>query len=330
MIKGFNLGQMHHFAQMEYRDNGFIPDDLIERIKTEVPAELLQVCRMSGTMSNQWALDLVGYNHRQHDNQIAGRRDVPQPTISYFYPFVDFYKQMGFKSLVWTVNSISPWSNPNERNTWERRMWMMLDEIDRQGIVLSCICLENEHWMYPQCMLMPNGNLPFAQKLLHSPANAFRNDAWWGNNIVKPFMRSWLDYLQGISRQLRIRYPNVPQAISVDNNTHLRGRWLMEVLREYRFYDIVCPHIYIRPSNTAQTRSMITERVRSAASLNKPVWVTEFNWDYGLNDAGVTWGSYHDNHFRNDAWKALEDAGAQAAFFHTLWSGRSSYGYVGM
>lgn len=326
--QGFNLGQMHHFAQLEWKNNGYIPDVLIADIKEAVDPALLETCRMSGTMSNSWALDIPGYNHMQHNNQINGRRDVSQPTISYFYPFVDFYKKMGFKDLVWTLNTISPWSNPSERGVWERRMWDMLDALDKEGIKISTICMENEMWMYPQCVVMPNGNLNLGHKLLSSPKDVLKNNTWWGNNIIKPGMRAFLKYLETISFQIKRRYPNVKIAVSTDNNTHFRGRLLTEVLREFDFYDIICPHIYITSETKVDTLRQVKQRIDHAKTFGKEVWVTEWNWAYGGNDQGVNWGRYHDNFFREDMLAAFQLNKVDAAFFHTLWSGRSSYGYV--
>lgn len=328
--QGFNLGQMHHFAHLEWNNNGYIPDEIITQIKSLVAPELLEVCRMSGTMSNHWAADLPGYNHNSHTIQINNRRQNTQPTESYLYAFIDFYKKMGFKELVWTVNTISPWMYPNERQLWENRMWAMLDELDKQGIKISVICMENEMWMYPQCVVMPNGNLPFAQKLIYSPLNALRNDTWWANNIIKPRMRDFLAYLDVIAYKIKKRYPNIKIALSTDNNTHMRGRLLTEVIQEFRFYDIICPHIYIKATNKTDLENQVRQRLNHAKVYGREIWVTEFNWDYGANDSGQAQGAYHDNFFKTDMLQALDKFGAHAGFFHTLWSGRSSYGFVPM
>jgi len=322
MIKLFNGGQIHHFAQLRDKNEGYISDDLIERFKKEIPSDMLNVIRMSGTMSNQWALDLPGFNHPRHDLQIEGNKTVPQPRQSYIYAFVDFYKKMGFKELIWTINTISPWTKPQERDIWEKRMWDALEYVMKNCNVTR-ICLENEMWMYGDCVGLDNGTINLASVIRYK--NIFPNQI---QNLARRDLNNFLKYLENIAKQIKQKYPKIKLGISIDSNTHLRGRMITEELKKFNFYDAVCPHIYITPVNKSQTESMVKARIDHAKTFKKEIWVTEFNWAYGDNDEGVDWGKYHDNFFREDIINALEKNGVTLAAFHTIWAGRSSYGWL--
>jgi hypothetical protein len=326
MKQGYNLGSMHHFAQMRYKNNGYIPDSLIERIKKEVPAEKLEICRVAGVVSNWWAMDLPGYNLPSYELQINNRKDLEQPTISYFYSFLDFYKKVGFKELIWTLNTVSAWANPKERSIWERRMWNMLDAIDREGIKINAFCLENEMWMDARCVVMGNGSL----NVFHKIAIAGWKGLFMNDNAIKPLvqkgMREYHQYLEGIAKQIIKRYPDAKIAISIDSPDHLRGKWLTEVTQEFDFYHAVCPHIYITPKNKEELRAEVYKRMAHAHSFGKEIWITEYNWSYGDNDAGQSQGEYHDKYFQDDIVSECKKAGADLALLHCMWADDSSYG----
>lgn len=328
MITAFNLGQMHHFAQIEWGQNGFISDELIDRIKREIDPKELEICRMAGTVSNEWSLDHPGYNHPMHDQQIKNRKDLSQPTISYFYAFVDFYKKIGFKELVWTLNTISAWANPKERTEWEKRMWDMLDALDRAGIKVKVAHLENEQWMYPQCVVMGNGGL----NVFHKIAIAGIKGIFMNDNAFKPIvqkgMREFHIYLAGIAKQVRKRYPHVKIAISIDDDSHLRGKWLSEVTKEFSFYDIVTPHIYISPRDKKELNTIVNKRLSHAKSFKKEIWVTEWNWSYGANEFTSDQGYYKDVSFDSHMLSAFKSNDVKGAFKHTMWAGRSAYGQL--
>lgn len=328
MITGFNLGQMHHFAQIEWLNNGFVSDALIERVKREIDPKELEICRMLGTPANEWSLDHVGYNHPMYTQQINNRRDLLQPSISYFYAFVDFYKKVGFKKLVWTINTISAWSNPSERKLWEKRMWDMLDALDKEGILVEVFCLENEMWMYPSCVVMGNGGL----NVFHKLAIAGLKGIFMSDNAFKPIvqkgMREFHQYLESITKQLRKRYPSAKIAISIDDDSHLRGKWLSEVTKEFSFYDIVTPHIYISPRDKKELNAIVNKRLSHAKSFKKEIWVTEWNWSYGANEFTSDQGYYKDVYFDSHMLSAFKSNDVKGAFKHTMWAGRSAYGQL--
>ena len=327
MIIGFNSGQMHHFAQMEWLKNGFVPDSFIERVKKENAPEELVTLRVAGVVSNEWALDLPGYNHPMHDQQINNRKDLIQPTQSYFPAFIDFYKKVGFKELIWTMNTISPWSNPSERALWKKRMMDMLEALKAAGIKVKVIAMENEAWMYPQCMLLGNGGLDILDKFaIAGWKGIFKNNNYF-QPIVKEWMRSYYEYIEGISREVKKRYPWCKIAISIDDNSHLRGQWMAETIKEFKFYDIVTPHFYLSPANKTELNAIVDSKMAHARSFGKDIYVTEWNWKYD-NSSKDTQGAYHDKYFHNDMLSAFRANGAKGAFKHTLWAGASAYGHM--
>lgn len=327
MVYGFNIGQGPHEAQKEWKDNGNIPIEFVNFIKSVVPKEQLKVCRMTGTMANQWALDIPGFNDARLAAQINNMRSVPQPDISYMYAFVKFYQDMGFEECIWTMNTISAWSDINARDLWEKRMWGALEFMMSNKINITRICLENEMWMYPQCVYMHRGSRSQLDFLQYG-SSVFNNTTFQNNTLRR--MREFMTYLQGIARQVRIRYPKIKIAVSGDPAvTTQRSRLLLQVLREFDFYDAVCPHIYIKSASSTETLAKVSEIINPFKTLNKDIWVTESNWKYNDDgsDANIP-NSYRDNFFLGDLRRSCEINGVDVLMHHCLWMGRSAYGWV--
>jgi hypothetical protein len=318
LIEGYNLGQINHFAQLEWRDNGYIPKSAVEKLKSQTPLNYRTYCRMTGTMANQWALDLPGYNHPQHEAQITSRR-IAQPGISYADPFFKFFHDFGFDSLIWTVNTISAYTageSPSGNGIWMNRLWAFLDAIDSAGIPISHICLDNESWMYGNVVGISAGNPTAADKVRYNgtfgvflPNNRFETP-------VKAEMHKWLKWLEELTPMLRKRYPHAKILMTVDHPaTHLRGRWMWDVVRSYAFYDGVTPHLYPNVKNVKELTAWIDQRLKPLG--NTTVYITEWNYHY---DSGQPWGTFHFD-FLNIVSRYPN---VKMAMRHCLWAGDSN------
>jgi hypothetical protein len=82
MIQGFNLGQLFHFAQMKWKNDGFIPKETVDQWKAQVPIQMTKTCRMSGTMSNTWTLDLPGFNYLKHERIFVKFQNITKSSTS--------------------------------------------------------------------------------------------------------------------------------------------------------------------------------------------------------------------------------------------------------
>ena len=98
-----------------------------------------------------------------------------------------------------------------------------------------------------------------------------------------------MDYLQPIADSVRKVLPKAKILATVDNTTHLRGRLLFDVVKQYKFYDALTPHIYIQAGSSADVNRQVSARL--AQYKGYKLWVTEFNYDFGTNDSntGARW-----------------------------------------
>jgi hypothetical protein len=234
---------------------------------------------------------------------------------------------MQFKECIWTLNTISAWSNTSERSLWEKRLFGALKYVIDNGVNVTRICMENEMWMYPDCVYMHNGSRSTPDIVKYG--TSILNNTVFQNN-ARTRMREFITYLEGIARQIKSLYPKVQIAVSVDTSNTLRSRLLNDELRKFNFYDAVTPHIYITSTGTTDTINKVNAKLNPVKSSfpTKQIWVTESNWQYPLDDTGQDQGVYHNTKFRADLNNAIKNAGATLQMFHTIWAGRSSYGWI--
>ena len=326
-LTGFNLGQIHHAFQLKYADNGRCPQSFVDSLKARTPKSMHETCRMSGTMSNTWALDLPGYNHVQHDNQIKGNRNFKQPSQSYIFAFVDFYKKWNFKNLIWTMNTISPYINGDARELWEKRMWASLHYIISQDINITHICLENEWYLYGDVCGISAGSPTIVDRNRYG-GSTFRTNQSMSAQIQNE-MRRYLNYLEPIADSVRKLLPNAVIILGTDKLGTMRGNLMYQVVQEYDFYDAIDLHIYIKPKNRAETESIVANIIRPF-NFKVPFYVMECNYQY---ETGKTYPAYIDGTFKDDLLRAILKNGAEGVMFHTLWyrwfeSDKGGYGWV--
>lgn len=315
LIEGYNLGQLFHFAQMEWRNEGFVPANEVENLKAKTPEHYRSYARMSGTMSNQWALDLPGFQHLAHDAQINRNRNIPQPTISYGYAFMQFFKDFGFDSLIWTLNTISPYvagESPTGDGIWMKRLWAFLDAIDSAGIPISHICLDNESWMYGQVVGISVGSPNAGDKIRYAGIGGiFLPNARFEPQI-RAEMHRYLNWQSQLVPLLRKRYPNTTILMTVDHPTqHMRGRLMWDVVRSYNFYDGITPHLYPDVRNVTQLRQWIDARLKPFGHV--PIYITEWNYHY---DSGNPWATFHDDFINH----VKTYSNVKMVMRHTLWA----------
>lgn len=331
---GFNHGQIHHFAQMRFQENGYLPDAFVDSLKRVTPPELLKVARMSGTMSNSWALDIPGYNHFNHNAQIDRNRSIAQPTQSYIYSFVRLYHQIGIEELFWTLNTHQGYiamreGNKAEQLLWERRMYEALYFLLANGVNITHVCMDNEWWMDYRVCGVSSGGLNLGDKVRYAGLLGVLRPNNFFIPLMEKDMQAFMDYLKPIADSVRKIIPGVKILMTVDNTTHLRGRTMWSVVSKpsNRWWDGITPHLYFQANSRKEVEDFIKQRL--APYGNVPVYITEFNYEFGTNDEGKKWNPYVFSGFRNDCFAAFKSLpNVKAAMFHTWWSGVSSYGYI--
>lgn len=331
---GFNHGQVHHFAQLQFQDNGYLPDAFVDSLKKLTPPELLKVARMSGTMSNSWSLDIPGYNHFAHNAQIDKNKNLNQPTESYIYSFVKLYHQLGIEELFWTLNTHQGYmamraGNRAEQALWERRMYEALYFLLANGVNITHICMDNEWWMDFRICGVSSGSLNAGDKTRYAGALAIFRPNPFFVPFMEADMQAFMDYLKPIADSVRKIIPGVKILMTVDNTSHIRGRTMWSVVSrpQNQWYDGITPHIYFQAKNRKEVEQHIRQRLQPYGDV--PIYITEYNYDFGTNDQGKKWPEYVFKGFRQDCmdvFKAIPQV--KAAMFHTWWAGLSSYGYI--
>lgn len=303
MIKGFNFGQIHHFAQMKWQNEGVIPKDNLKQMVANVPADMLKVGRFSGTMSNFMNLGVAGYNHPQLSQQIKNKKGVKQPTKSYLYAFVQLYKDLGLEGLYFTANVHKAYLEGKTREMFES-----LDFVFKNCRVLG-VELGNECDMEAAISGVSAGSPTLADRLKIGLTK--KPETFIADNVVR-----YMGFLSDIAAQIKRRY-GVPVSVTGANDTSLRGRTWNSAVKSFDFYDAVVLHPYITANNKSEVDSKIDAWFKPFSGYR--IWCTETNWNY-LEQAKPK-GSYHNTEFRKHLFDAIERNGAEVLFFHTIWAG---------
>lgn len=319
--QGFNLGQQHHRAQMLWRQNGYIPSDSVQSWKQQVPQHLRSFARQSGTMSNSWNLDSTGYNHLQHKIQLDNQR-IPQPTISYFQPFLQFIKDWQYDSLVWTVNTIFPYQlfkagRVDESNRYIEQIFTMLDSVTAI-VKVSHIGIENEVYLYPDVIGISGGSPSVADRIRYrGTGGVFIPNARLETDVRNHY-RQFLEFCTPIVQRIRQRYPSSKIAMSCDHPITLRGRWNLATLTEPKYrqlWDVLDVHLYPNTSSTRETQRWVSDRLAGFTGL--PIVIFEWNYHY---DSGNPYNGFH-----RDMEELLRP---YLHLRHTLWFQGSGFTYI--
>lgn len=308
-IIGFNLGTIFHGAQRQFRMNGFLPLEAVQRLKAATPTHLHSYCRMTGTQSNEMTLSTPGYNNPKLTQQFRNQ-NVPQSSISYWYAFIDFYKKWGYKGAAITLNTNSTFYN---RSLYPSHVEAVIEFLLQSGINIVSLELGNELYYYPDFTLIAGGSPNLIERIR------------WGRSLeseIEKRVRAKLDSLEFISDQLRLKY-DFPLGIPVSHPVAMRERIWTKCVGERTFYDFVVPHIYTGDASDEGIEKTIIEHLSGLPALEKRV--TEFNFNYQLKKEG---------HFRGNLslLEAFErnfsTLGINSYFFHCLWNGLDDNGFA--
>jgi hypothetical protein len=309
---GFNHGQIHHELQKKFGMNGRAPQEWIDSMVKATPKGMLEVGRMSGTMSNNWTLDLPGYNFLPHTAQLD--------------------KRIGGKELIWTLNTHQAYIARKEGRLddailWEKRMWEALNYVRASGIKIVAIHLDNEWWMDYRVCGVSSGSMNAGDKFRYAGGSGlFKTNAYF-EPMIRSDMQAFCNYLAPIADSCRKLVKGVKILMTVDQTSHLRGRIMWDVVKNYTFYDGITPHLYLKANSYAELQTVINNRL--APFKGYDIWVTECNYYYGQNDSGTTWPSYVQSKFRFDMIDILKkNRDVKAVMYHTWWMGVSSYGWL--
>lgn len=311
--QGFNLGQQHFRANQIGFSNGYIPKDSVIKWKAATPINLRSWGRKSGTMSNTWNLDSTGYNHNLHKSALRKN----EPTQSYFHAYTQWLKDWQYDSMVYTLNT--HWcylqTDVRLRNHYIEQMFAMLDSVTAITKV-NYICLENESYLDPRIIGMSAGTPTAADKRKYKGgAGLFTPNARFEGDVKNQY-RDFMNFLIPIVARLRSEYPGAKLAISCDHPITLRGRWMLDVVKEYRsLWDVIDVHLYPNTSNRSATLKWVNDRLIGFGSL--PIVIFEWNYHF---DSGVPY-----NGFYNDMEGLLKP---YPNLRHTLWYSGSGFSYI--
>jgi hypothetical protein len=313
MTIGFNTGIQHDAMQDALQNNGDFSASFIKELKLNTATDMWQTCRITGTRANMMTLDTVGYNDPVLAQRLT-KRKKQQPTESYWYAFIRFYHDAGFKGAAIVVNSHSSYINgKTDVQIAQKDVAGLLIFLRENGIIIDSIELENESYFYPAITGMTGGSPSLMERLKY------------GRNIEKTIYGNclqWQQHLKNIASIVR-DYTDAPIGVSVDISQTMRSRNYNNAVLADRYYDFIAPHIYV----TDASQSGVIEAVRRAVTqfpndIEKRV--TEFNWNYQERPNGHSLGNFQMlNHFKT----AFAAYGIDHAYFHTLWNGIDANGW---
>jgi hypothetical protein len=309
----FNLGAIFHAAQLKWQDNGTIKESLITDLKAKVRPEWRKICRQTGTMSNTMTLDAPGYNHIPHDQQLKNQKKK-QPTVSYWYAFVDFYHRMGFDGAYITLNCHSSYYG---NGSIQSEIIDVLAFLRIHKINIVAIELGNEDYLYPQITGMQGGSPSFTERL--RIGSNTKIEQWVSANVF-----AYNQHLKKIAVVVRELLPGVPIGVAIANPTQLRDKAYNAAMLSDRFYDFVAPHIYITDASVKGVLTAVTNHlVALPKDLDKRV--TEYTWNYQAQPKGHPLSNDALIGFFEQAFKAN---GVKDYFFHNMTNGIDANGYV--
>lgn len=315
IITGFNLGAGFHGFQVLARNNGYISQKQVDTLKFAVPEFMHDYCRMTGTQSNNMALRFPGYNDPTFSQQLTNQR-LPQPTVSYWYAFVDFYRKWGFKGAAITLNVNTSFENPD---LIETDILDTLFFLETNNVNIISIELGNELYYYPQYV----GGLTKGTPSLLDRVRLGGTNANIERNVLDS-ARKLSRHLERIRLELRKASYTQPVGVPVHSAVALRERLFTQAMLENRFYDFVVPHIYTSNS-TPEGVDVIVAREIDYLPLQMEKRVTEFNWNYQAAPNGhqLTNQQLYDLFA-----SSFKKRNISTYFFHCLWNRADSNGWA--
>lgn len=315
-MKGFNLGIIFHAAYLQFREDGFLPTDFLQKLKEATPPDMRQYCRMTGTQSNTMRLDKAGYNNPQLEQQMRNQR-IAFPTLSYWMPFIRFYHTWGFSGVSITINSHSSYdtrTGSTDTAAIQRDVIQLLQLLIRNDINIVSIELENEGYLYQSLTGLSGGSPNLWERLQY------------GRNIERTIYNNcqrWQDHLKRVAEAVRHEM-KVPIGVSVGKPDNMRSRLYNDAVLNEIYYDFLVPHIY----TTNVTPQCVMEEVRQhitplPANIEKRV--TEFQFNYQAQPNGHT---ITDAQLLANFELAFDAYGIKHYFWHCLWNRFDSNGWA--
>lgn len=315
VITGLNLGALFHGAQGLERNNGYLSKKNVDKLRFAVPEFLHQYCRMTGTQSNNMALRFAGYNDPVFAKQLDNQR-VPQPSISYWHAFVDFYHKWGFKGAAITLNVNTSFEN---WDFFESDIVETLAFLERNGVNLIQLELGNELYYYPQYVAGLTAGSPNVfdrARLGITNANVERN--------IATTVRALGTHLKRVYTELELRGYNQPKGIPVHSPIAMRERIFTTTILQEALYDFVVPHIYTIDA-TPNGVDTIVARETQYLPKGLDIRVTEFNFNYQARREGHT---LTDQQLYDLFKKSFQLRGINTYFFHCLWNRSDANGWA--
>lgn len=316
-MKGYNLGILHHAAYLQFREDGYLPTDFVQKIKEAVPEDMRSFCRMTGTQSNTMRLDAVGYNNPQLEQQLRNQR-IALPRESYWHPFVRFYQVWDFKGVAITVNSHSSYNDKTGETdiaAIQRDVIGLLAFLVQNKVNIVCVELENEGYLYANITGLSGGSPNLWERLQY------------GRNIESIIYNKcllWQDHLKRVADAIRKDWKNLPIGVSVGKPDNMRSRLYNQAVLKEIYYDFLVPHIYV----TNATPQGVMEEVRQHITplpTNIEKRVTEFQWNYQAQPKGH---NLTDAQLLANFEKAFEAYGITHYFWHCLWNRFDANGWA--
>lgn len=305
MEQMFNYGQIFHFAQVKWQQNGRIPADQIKAWRDTIPAEMFSAARYSGTMSNHMALDIPGHNWEPHARQLRNQRKA-QPTESYLYRFPELMDQLGIQRVYFTVNIHKAYL---EGNQWVDRMFAAFEYIRANCNVVG-VELGNECNMEAAITGSSGGTPTIFDRVKYlGLENA--------EEAISRRVNRYLDFLE----QYAGYFKPIPVSVTVARPGTLRDNvWNREVLKR-KFYDAVSAHIYLTTQTPEETFTAVRQWL--TPFLNRRIWVSEWNYNYALEPrpAGIFHNTNRAGGYRDANIRAFRECNVEMCAFHTLWAG---------
>jgi len=268
---------------------------------------------MTGTQSNNMNLYVPGYGDTMVEQQLKNLK-IKQPTNSYWFAFVDFYKKWGFKGAAITINV-------NESFSDHTKMFKIIDVIDvltSYGVNIISIELGNELYYYQQYTGLLKGSPNTAERIkLGKTTKAIEASVL--NNVSK-----LVEHLKKVSKLLRDNGYNQPLGVGVSAPVAMRDRLFTQaIVQDNSYYDFIAPHIYVEYASEKGIMSAVNS-VLSSLPKGIEKRVTEFNFNYQANPKGH---SFTNEQVLRSFEKAFKQNGVDGYYFHCLWNRMDINGY---
>lgn len=313
-FKGINLGSIFNAFQIIRRNNGFASQKDVDKLKFAVPEELHDYCRQTGTQSNNMSLYINGYGDPSFVSQLKNLK-IPQPTVSYWYAFVDFYHKWGYKGAAITLNVNSSFTN---KDRFQEDVLDTLFFLEQNGVNIIQLELGNELYYYPEFTLITRGSPSAFERARLGLTNKSIE-----SNILNS-CRQLVNHLEWCTSKLRQAGYTQPIGVPVSPPVAMRERIFTQAMLEKRFYNFIVPHIYTADASDTGINTKVNSDLSTfPKELEKRV--TEFNFNYQLKPEGHT-------RTNQEVYYAFKRSflvnNVNTYFFHCLWNRSDANGWA--